>query len=857
VQIYPRRSEKSHVKAPGTVAVLSVLLLLVVLVSGAASNVPLDTASSRADLVITEFMAVNDSTLVDEDGDHPDWIEIHNAGAGDVDLGGWYLTDNRDRLTKWRFPSTLLAAGGYLVVFASDKDRAVSGAELHTNFRLDHEGEYLALVRPDGKRIAWEYASAARLPHFANVSYGLDAAGNERYLAVPTPGRDNGSEAANAGPVLAGARHVPSLPAAGEPITVTVRAQASLLPIEAVVLHYRVMYRDEAAVPMLDDSAHGDDAAGDGTYGAVIPGDGYGPGEMVRYYVTAVDAQEHASRWPLFQDPTNSPEYQGTMAADPSVNSLLPVLYWFVQDPAAAETRSGTRASVFYDGVLYDNVLVRIRGAASKDWPKQSFKFDFNQGYHFKFAPGEDPVEEFNLNSTSSDRAYVRQPLAWDTYRDAGVPSCISFPMRVQQNGAFYNVTIFIEQPDEKYLAREGLDPQGALYKMKLGSTLTLDFNDPRKRTRLDEDNADLQALLEGINLSGEAQTDYLFDHVNIPEILNYQAVATILQDRDQGHNNYYLYRDTEGTGEWMFLPWDKDLTFGLTFDQGLNLDVIADVDSVSGPFSGYRYNRLIKALYSTPATREMFLRRLRTVMDEFLQPPGTPVNERYFETRIDKLFTQMQLDVVLDAERWPDIHGTPQTFADAVSSIKTDYLDARRVYLYETQGPPGGGVIPGPQPATTRLRFGDVGYAASSQDPDEEYLAVINPNDYAVDVSGWRLAGSVQYTFQPGVVIPSGGTLYVSPDVVAFRDRAASPIGGEGRFVQGDYAGRVSNAGGILWLYNDRGMLIAGKVFLDTGSFRLGAIAGGTFLLVLAVAARRIFEVSRTLKSTTSPIAR
>jgi hypothetical protein len=44
--------------------------------------------------LITEFMAKNNSTLADEDGSFPDWIEIHNPEASAADLGGYYLTDD-------------------------------------------------------------------------------------------------------------------------------------------------------------------------------------------------------------------------------------------------------------------------------------------------------------------------------------------------------------------------------------------------------------------------------------------------------------------------------------------------------------------------------------------------------------------------------------------------------------------------------------------------------------------------------------------------------------------------------------------------------------------------------------------
>src|SRR5437899_12726940 len=72
------------------------------------------------DLVISEFMAQNDTTLADEDGDFSDWIEIYNAGTNGVNLNGWFLTDDPGTLKLWRFPATNLAANAYLVVFASN-----------------------------------------------------------------------------------------------------------------------------------------------------------------------------------------------------------------------------------------------------------------------------------------------------------------------------------------------------------------------------------------------------------------------------------------------------------------------------------------------------------------------------------------------------------------------------------------------------------------------------------------------------------------------------------------------------------------------------------------------------------------
>lgn len=134
-----------------------------------------------ADPVINEFLASNDGVIQDEDGDFSDLIEIYNQGDQSANLAGWYLTDDADELTKWEFPSVDLASGQYLVVFASEKDRAIAGSELHTNFRLAKEGEYLGLVQPNGTTIASQF-SPAYPQQFEDVSYGIGAESLETSL---------------------------------------------------------------------------------------------------------------------------------------------------------------------------------------------------------------------------------------------------------------------------------------------------------------------------------------------------------------------------------------------------------------------------------------------------------------------------------------------------------------------------------------------------------------------------------------------------------------------------------------------------------------------------------------------------
>ena len=774
-------------------------------------------AQAGTGVMISEFVAANANGIVDQDGDRPDWIELYNGGAAAVDLGGWYLTDSAGNKTKWRLPApALLPPGGFLLIFASDKDRAVAGQELHANFKLDAGGEYLALVQADGSTVAHEYAP--RYPQqYLDVGYGLAfQAGPPTavYFQPPTPGLPNG----RGGLFVSETVHAPAQPGDADALTVQARVAGAQGALQYVELRYRIGYGATSTTAMHDDGLHGDAMAGDGIYTGAVPAAAAGPGEMLRYYVAAADGAGTA-RAPLFNDPDDSAEYFGVVIADPALTSALPIVHWFVENPQAANTPVGTRCSLWFDGEFYDNVRCNARGGSSQVWPKKSYKFDFNPGAHFRYDPAQPRVEELNLNSTWSDKAYVRQTLAWETYLQSGCVGSLSFPLRLQQNGAFFSVAVLVEEPDETYLERNGLDPNGAFYKMY--NPCTSSTSGVEKVTRTWEGNQDLQGLIDGIQLAGAARAQYLFDHVDIPACINYVAATTVMHDNDHVGKNYYLYRDSDGDGEWRFAPWDKDLTFGRNYNNfgGVLNDVMwADDDPYGHPLFGDQfhrkvdniYNRLIDALHQTPEIQELYLRRLRTLMDARLQAPNLPVTEWRYEARIDELHAAMAPDVALDQAKWGlPSWGTRQLdFAAALVQLENEYLAPRRQHLYVAHGPRQGGIIPAEQESFPQLGFGAIEAAPSSGDPLEEFVEIRNPSASAVDVSGWRLAGGIDFAFAPGTVVGAGRSLYVSPSLPAFRARATAPHGGQGLLVVGPSAGELA-PGEILNLLDADGWLV------------------------------------------------
>jgi hypothetical protein len=137
--------------------------------------------------IITEFMASNNSTLLDGNGAASDWIELYNAGDQSVNLAGYTLTDDPQELEKWAFPSKNLAPGEYLIVFASGNSSLDSAGNLHTNFALSAGGEYLALTAPNGTILS-EFGSATENypAQSEDVSYGLGYASDPSEVVGPT-----------------------------------------------------------------------------------------------------------------------------------------------------------------------------------------------------------------------------------------------------------------------------------------------------------------------------------------------------------------------------------------------------------------------------------------------------------------------------------------------------------------------------------------------------------------------------------------------------------------------------------------------------------------------------------------------
>ena len=155
--------------------------------------------SSGQDVLITEFMARRTDSIRDDDGDRAEFIELYTGGATAVDIGGYFLSDHCVNRFQWSFPEGVtIGPAEFLVVWATEKDRRDPCCDLHTNFRLEGEGECLVLSDASGEQVdIYQFFPEQVLGY----SYGVPMSGQQFPLVsasspctATVPGPDNSVE---------------------------------------------------------------------------------------------------------------------------------------------------------------------------------------------------------------------------------------------------------------------------------------------------------------------------------------------------------------------------------------------------------------------------------------------------------------------------------------------------------------------------------------------------------------------------------------------------------------------------------------------------------------------------------------
>jgi hypothetical protein len=180
------------VLAQATIRVCSVITFgLLVVACGAESS---NGGNSSSTVKINELESTN-TVVTDPTGKTPDWVELYNTGSEEVDLKGYFLSDDPADLDKFTFTTdAVIAAHGTLVVWASGADNVGNGP-LYAGFKLGSDGDQLNLTDPDGYIVDNVQFGTAPLKDYAYARFP-DGTGDFAWCAKESHGALNGNACA-------------------------------------------------------------------------------------------------------------------------------------------------------------------------------------------------------------------------------------------------------------------------------------------------------------------------------------------------------------------------------------------------------------------------------------------------------------------------------------------------------------------------------------------------------------------------------------------------------------------------------------------------------------------------------------
>jgi hypothetical protein len=485
-------------------------------------------------------------------------------------------------------------------------------------------------------------------------------------------------------------------------------------------------------------------------------------------------------------------------------------------------------AVIAYGNQVFDNSEIRLKGEYSRTFPKKPFKIKLPSGYKLAMQGVLDhPLNEFHLNSDFPVNNYIYSLVSWRAFEHAGFEIPQIKKIQLQRNGQFEGAYTLAEKYDKEWYERNPDRQDDEVYEDWFEKV------QPEDNDTINRDSWKTNTL----NLTGEAKRKYILDNYDIPNIINFMAVQSVIRGHDwSSESNTFSYLDTDGTGRWGVYPWDLDITFNTLGMPDYLIENIPGYGRMIDPYDRETYitedsRFFVNVIWDDSEWQAMYKRRVRTLVDELY------VQGRIFDW-VDQEYAKARDAVYLDYQKWYDIEdegldsGTrmymimggldPNNPADVETFFKTalpniDISQApdpittalpltpdNRMFIFKVglehqkekflQEYIDDGSIPDAQP-TSRVTVTEVMYNPAGS-REHEYIELHNPNSYAVDVSGWTISGATSITIPGGSVLPPNGY-----GVVVANDREFRSEYGGGVLVLGEFGSQLSNSSGQLTL--------------------------------------------------------
>ncbi len=263
-------------------------------------------------------------------------------------------------------------------------------------------------------------------------------------------------------------------------------------------------------------------------------------------------------------------------------------------------------ATVTVDGERLDNVDIRKKGfLGSLTATRPSFKLNFDAREPRRRFEG---LDRMTLNNNNQDPSNTHQCIAYQMFRDAGLPAPRCNLARVTLNGEDLGIYSHVDSIRPHFLRRNFADDLGNLYEAQVADFGEHTSHNFQLKTNTDEnERTDLAAVVDALKADDDNMPGLLGQLVDLDEFLSFWAMEGIAGHWDSATgnaNNHFVYREVSD-GLFHYIPWGADAAL--------------ESENFLAPGTGplYRYTTIAARLYQIPEWREKYHARVLELLDQ------------------------------------------------------------------------------------------------------------------------------------------------------------------------------------------------------------------------------------------------
>lgn len=622
---------------------------------------------SSAQITINEIVSSNNIGIEDDDEDHSDWIELYNSSNYEIDISGYLLSDRPEGKDFWAFPTaTTIAAKGFITVFASDKNK-VSSAQytesdvdsgftlpekiMHTNFKIDSEGESLYLFSPDSQLID----TYPPIQLLSDVSYGRypDGSDSMKYFHTPTPNKPN------------------------------VNPSDKQISYKVIFSEKAGFYTKSIKVELSSESGNND---------IYYTTDGSVPTlESTKYSGALTISKTTVLRAAIATDgniglsTTNSYIY--------NVNHTLPVVsictdpdnLWDYYTGIYTKGPNAQPAEPYYGA----NFWMDWEKPANMEYFDESGNQQINHGAGLKIAGNYTRCNNHKALGLHARREYGSAKFNYQFFKDRNTDSYDDIKLRVSGNDWWYtmfrdgfitelvkemDIDIVAFQPAVVYLngeywgiqnAREyaNADHLASLYNVNEEDITIMENNSEVVTGNESDSYAELLSIVKSQSSLSDANYERISEIMDIDEYINYMLIEIYVHNDDWPGNNIKYWKSPNR--KWRWILFDTDFGFGLYDSRKASYNTLTFATATNGPdWPNPSWSTLLfRQMLTNTTFKNKFINRYADCLNTVFLPSNV-------SAKVDSIKSIMSGEITRHIARWNGF--TSNQWNSNVAALKT-----------------------------------------------------------------------------------------------------------------------------------------------------------------------------------------